>query len=84
MEEDSSGAVRTRNVKNEGYELDIKLSCSDLALLVIITPLQDRPCPLSHQLISLSPDAYLWPLALGIVQHNLSNTAAQKRLLLDR
>lgn len=63
--------------------LIIKLASLDMALLVIVSPLENWTAPFSQQSLGHSLDARLWLLAPRVEQHHFADTAAQQSLLFD-
>lgn len=55
----------------------------EMTLLVVIRPLQNRPAPITHELLRNPLDIRLRLLALGVKEDNLAQPTAQKRVLLD-
>lgn len=63
--------------------LIVKLASLNLALLVIIGSLQDRPTPFSQQSLRHALDAWLGLLAPRVKEHDFTNTTTQKCLFLN-
>ena len=66
-----------------GLVLVVVGSRVEMTLLVVIRPLQNRPAPITHELLRNSLDIRLRFLALGVKEDHLAQPAAQKRILLD-
>ena len=63
--------------------LDVKVPRLNMPLLVVVSPLENRPAPLSQQTIRDTFDARGGTLALRVEENNFANATAQERILAD-